>query len=164
MEEMPEMGFDTWTPGDQVTTFIPATEGRKIKMSFSVFDVMLYESYDKSDAGTPATFTVYAGTTTEGNVLFTVTDKATATALPKDLTSTSTDGALTVVFNSFGTYGSSGAGFVSIVTDEGGIGTGDMDVPSAITNDKVEKYINANGELIINRHGILYNAASTRIR
>ncbi len=163
-ESMPDMGFDTWTPGDQVTTFIPATEGKKIKMSFSVFDVMLYESYDKSDAGTPATFTVYAGTTTEGNVLFTVTDKTTATALPKDITSTSADGAITVVFNSYGNYSASGAGFVSTVTEEGGIGTGNMDVAPAMDSDSVVKYINANGELIINRHGIPYNAAGQRLQ
>lgn len=160
-ESMPEMGFDTWTQGDQITTFIPATEGMKIKMSFSTFDVMLYESYDKSDAGTPASFTVYAGTTTEGNVLFTVTDKATATALPKDITSTSEDGALTVVFKSYGSYNATGAGFVSTVTEEESTPTA---IDATVLDGHIVKYINANGELIINRNGTLYNAAGQRLQ
>ena len=80
---------------DQITTFLPGKEGEKIEIDFHSFDVF----YQKSSYGTKAVFEVYAGKDKKGTLLWKLDDKTMNDGGPKFLRSTSTDGALTIVFN-----------------------------------------------------------------
>ncbi len=81
---------------DQITTFRPAHKGKVISLDFSMFDL----TYEKSSYGTKAKFIVYNGETTKGNVLWELNDPAQAKTGPgKILRSSTTDGAITIVFN-----------------------------------------------------------------
>ena len=80
---------------DQITTFLPRKDGEKIEIDFHSFDVF----YQKSSYGTKAVFEVYAGKDKKGTLLWKLDDKTMNDGGPKFLRSTSTDGALTIVFN-----------------------------------------------------------------
>ncbi len=80
---------------DQITTFLPGKDGEKIEIDFHSFDVF----YQKSSYGTKAVFEVYAGKDKKGTLLWKLDDKTMNDGGPKFLRSTSTDGALTIVFN-----------------------------------------------------------------
>ena len=80
---------------DQITTFLPRKDGEKIEIDFHSFDVF----YQKSSYGTKAVFEVYAGKDKKGTLLWKLDDKTMNGGGPKFLRSTSTDGALTIVFN-----------------------------------------------------------------
>ncbi|WP_455515872.1 DUF4465 domain-containing protein [Porphyromonas sp.] len=80
---------------DQITTFLPGKDGEKIEIDFHSFDVF----YQKSSYGTKSVFEVYAGKDKKGTLLWKLDDKTMNDGGPKFLRSTSTDGALTIVFN-----------------------------------------------------------------
>ena len=80
---------------DQITTFLPGKEGEKIEIDFHSFDVL----YQKGSIGTKAVFEIYAGKDKKGTLLWKLDDKTMNGGGPKFLRSTSTDGALTIVFN-----------------------------------------------------------------
>ena len=80
---------------DQITTFLPRKDREKIEIDFHSFDVF----YQKSSYGTKAVFEVYAGKDKKGTLLWKLDDKTMNDGGPKFLRSTSTDGALTIVFN-----------------------------------------------------------------
>ena len=80
---------------EQITTFLPGKEGEKIEIDFHSFDVL----YQKGSIGTKAVFKVYSGTKHTGTPLWQLDDKTMNSGGPKFLRSTSTDGALTIVFN-----------------------------------------------------------------
>ena len=147
---------------DQVSTFMPATSGKKLKMEFSLFDIF----YDNDIYGydhNKAQFVIYNGKDTNGDILFEVKDATSATTLPPTITSTSEDGALTVLFNANPAYSgyTNAAGWKAVVSETRGTSTA---LPSASVDNEVVKYFTPNGQLVIMREGILYNAAGTRIR
>ena len=80
---------------EQITTFLPGKQGEKIEIDFHSFDVL----YQKGSIGTKAVFKVYSGTKHTGTPLWQLDDKTMNSDGPKFLRSTSTDGALTIVFN-----------------------------------------------------------------
>ena len=80
---------------EQITTFLPGKQGEKIEIDFHSFDVL----YQKGRIGTKAVFKVYSGTNHTGTPLWQLDDKTMNDGGPKFLRSTSTDGALTIVFN-----------------------------------------------------------------
>lgn len=159
--DVPDFGFDIWNPGDQISIFVPATEGKKIKMFFSEFEALIYDSSSDSE---PVTFVVYDGKGTTGEKLFEVTSKQTATQLPPAITSTSEDGAITVLFNPNNDdyiYMQGGKGWIAAVSETGGTITG---TPALVSDSEAVKYITSDGRLVINRQGVLYNAAGQRIK
>lgn len=93
----PTMSFGHYDGGqrDQITTFLPGKQGEKIEINFHSFDVL----YQKGSIGTKAVFKVYSGTKHTGTPLWQLDDKTMNSDGPKFLRSTSTDGALTIVFN-----------------------------------------------------------------
>lgn len=89
------MKYDAGT-ADQVVTFTPADAAAKAQISFSDFDVY----YNSSSYGTRATFEVYSGSGTAGELLWKLDDASAASVGPgRRLRSTAADGALTVRFN-----------------------------------------------------------------
>lgn len=98
---------------DQITVFRPATEGHIIQLDFADFD--LY--YGSSSYSTRATFQVYAGEGTTGDLLWELNADNKTTG-PGLLRSTSTDGVLTVLFNPQTTSSYyTGSGFHATVTE-----------------------------------------------
>ena len=93
----PTMSFGHYDGGrkEQITTFLPGKQGEKIEIDFHSFDVL----YQKGSIGTKAVFEVYAGKDKKGTLLWKLDDKTMNDGGPKFLRSTSTDGALTIVFN-----------------------------------------------------------------
>ena len=93
----PTMSFGHYDGGrkEQITTFLPGKEGEKIEIDFHSFDVL----YQKGSIGTKAVFEIYAGKDKKGTLLWKLDDKTMNGGGPKFLRSTSTDGALTIVFN-----------------------------------------------------------------
>lgn len=97
---------------NQITTFVPTTEGHVIQMEFSDFAVS-YNSYSK------ATFRIYAGQGTAGELLWEA-DKDNCATGPGLVRSIAKDGALTVVFNAnteFPTYIGAGKGWKATVSE-----------------------------------------------
>ena len=97
---------------NQITTFVPTTEGHVIQMEFSDFAVS-YNSYSK------ATFRIYAGQGTAGELLWEA-DKDNCATGPGLVRSTSEDGALTIVFNAnteYRTYVGAGKGWHATVSE-----------------------------------------------
>lgn len=159
--DVPDFGFDIWNPGDQISIFVPATEGKKIQMFFSEFEALIYDSNSDSD---PVTFVIYDGKGTTGKKLFEVTNKQNATALPPTITSSSADGAITVLFNPNNDdyiYMQGGKGWIAAVSETGGTITS---TPAIVADSEAVKYITPDGRLIINRQGVLYNATGQRIK
>lgn len=93
----PTMSFGHYDGGrkEQITTFLPGKQGEKIEIDFHSFDVL----YQKGSIGTKAVFEIYAGKDKKGTLLWKLDDKTMNDGGPKFLRSTSTDGALTIVFN-----------------------------------------------------------------
>ena len=93
----PTMSFGHYDGGrkEQITTFLPGKQGEKIEIDFHSFDVL----YQKGSIGTKAVFEIYAGKDKKGTPLWKLDDKTMNDGGPKFVRSTSTDGALTIVFN-----------------------------------------------------------------
>ena len=93
----PTMSAGRYAPGntDQVTTFLPAKTGEVVELDFQSFDVL----YEKSKYGTKAVFEIYAGQGRTGKLLWRLDEETMNAGGPKLIHSTSSDGALTVVFN-----------------------------------------------------------------
>lgn len=103
-------GYDG-TKDNLLVTFLPAHEGHVCEIDFSKLNLYYYESSYYPSSNVSPVFTIYAGTTTEGEALYThekannfkagEENEAVAT-----IRSTSDDGALTILFNA-GTTSSS---------------------------------------------------------
>lgn len=90
--------YDGYEPvsGDQITTFIPGTDGKIIELDIQSFE--LY--YTTSSYAPKAKFEVYSGRGTTGELLWSLASVDDSKTGPgKLLRSKSADGALTVVFN-----------------------------------------------------------------
>lgn len=81
--------------GDQIVTFVPGTSGKIIELDFADFDIYI----SSSSYGIKAKFQIFNGKTTTGTPLWEATVDNKSTGPGKKIRSTSTDGALTVVFN-----------------------------------------------------------------
>lgn len=79
---------------DQITTFRPTQEGYIAQIDFADFDVY----YASSSYGVHATFQIYAGTSTSGELLWEA-NADNCKVGPGLVRSTSEDGALTILFN-----------------------------------------------------------------
>lgn len=86
---------------DQVTTFVPTSEGHVIEMDFKDFDVAY-----SSSAKYCAVFEIYSGTGTDGEKLWEINLDNCETGPGKIIRSASQDGALTVKFNANTEYDS----------------------------------------------------------
>ena len=98
---------------DRINVFKPKHEGYVTQIEFSEFAIYYY-SYSPSSC---AKFTIYNGTGTAGEVLWTVNSKDDYTTGPgKVIRSTAADGSLTVVFNPNNSY-STANGFKATVSE-----------------------------------------------
>lgn len=97
-------GYDD-TEGDQISTFIPSTQGKVMELDFSIFQITK-NSYSPSPK-----FIVYDGTSTSAPILWEMDNNTVKTGPGRTLRATNPQGALTVLFNSNGTKGAQGCGF-----------------------------------------------------
>ncbi|MBQ9671318.1 MAG: DUF4465 domain-containing protein [Prevotella sp.] len=98
---------------DRINVFKPKHEGYVTQIEFSEFAIYYY-SYSPSSC---AKFTIYNGTGTAGEVLWTVNSKDDYTTGPgRVIRSTAADGSLTVVFNPNNSY-STANGFKATVSE-----------------------------------------------
>ena len=116
-EMNPSTSYNGYNPvqGDQVTTFIPGTEGRIIELDFSQFQIY----YGTSSWDTKATFKVYSGRGDSKQLLWELTNVADKNVGPgKILRSKAADGSMTVIFNAKTTSSSYTAkGFIAEVRE-----------------------------------------------
>lgn len=99
------------TNGDQITTFLPGTEGKTIELEFSKFKLRT-ASYIPEP-----TFKVFDGTDKTAPVLWAASAADFVTGPMRTLRATNPDGALTVLFNSNGGNATSGYGFEADVRE-----------------------------------------------
>lgn len=97
-------GYDD-TAGDQISTFIPGSQGKVMELDFSKFQI------SKNNYSPSPKFIVYDGTSTSSPVLWEMNDNTVTTGPERILRATNDQGALTVLFNSNGTRGAQGYGF-----------------------------------------------------
>lgn len=103
-------GYDN-TEGEQITTFLPATEGMTMEIDFSKFNLA------SSNYGTPAVLKIIDGESADGAVLWEMTYSTRSEGPGRALRAGNAAGALTVVFNSNGNRGGSGQGFAATVRE-----------------------------------------------
>ena len=91
------MSAGRYAPGntDQVTTFLPAKTGEVVELDFQSFDVL----YEKSKYGTKAVIRDLCWSGAYGQAPMAPRRETMNAGGPKLIHSTSSDGALTVVFN-----------------------------------------------------------------
>lgn len=105
--------YDT-TNGDQITTLVPATPWMVVELDFTKFNV----NSSNSSYSTPATFKVINGKDANGPVLWEMTYDTRTEGPGRALRGSSVNGALTVVFNSGSTRGTtSSMGFAAKVRE-----------------------------------------------
>ncbi len=154
-------GYDVSLTCDQITTFVPASAGKKMQIAFSKFGMYFPAPDEYYDTHTTL-FVVYNGNDTTATKLYEVT-AATATTLPATLQSTATDGALTVLFNAnpTGDYmAMNNAKGWNATVSEYGQGTGIL-TPAAATS--THKYLTPSGDLIIECDGVRYTVTGQRL-
>ena len=100
-------GYDA--DGKQVTTFIPGKEGNVIEMEFSKLNIT-FPSYSYGSSSDPV-LKVISGPSESGPVLYEMTKDTKAVVPTAVFSSSDPSGALTIVFDTKSTRGSSGAGF-----------------------------------------------------
>lgn len=97
--------------GDQIITFKPGTEGKIIEIEYSQFKIY-YPSYGYSPS-----YTIYSGSSTSGEVLWSMSQTTAQTGPNAVIRSTASDGSITVVFNANTNRGSSGYGWSAEVRE-----------------------------------------------
>ncbi len=81
--------------GDQIVTFVPATNGKVMEINFADFEVV----YAANTYQTRAKFQIFSGKTISGEKLWEVNANNKSTGPGKTIRSKSADGALTILFN-----------------------------------------------------------------
>ncbi len=97
--------------GDQIVTFKPGTEGMIIELEYSQFKIN-YPTY-----GSSPSYTIYNGSSTSGEVLWSMTQATAQTGPDAVIRSTAPDGAITVLFNANTNRGGSGYGWAATVRE-----------------------------------------------